>query len=150
MMGMTRIKGDIYIGNTQYAQHSGPELAVAIVLSKTTITKIPLVKKLAWELMKHTKYINWNYKGILTHPSKFKGTRHINLARMLDIMITKTEKATPTEMGIILNVIKPIYPYLKPHVRNINIRKQFDQWDVAPAAVRNRKQSNAPITYQTL
>ena len=35
-------------------------------------------------------------------------------------------------------------------IRNINIRKQFDQWDVAPVAVCNRKQSNAPITYQTL
>ena len=145
---------DINIGNTQYAQHSGPELSVAIILSRTTITKMPLIKKMAGELMKQTRFVKWNYRGILTHPPKYKGTPHINLARMLDIMLTKTEKASPTEMGIILNIIKPFYRNIKPHVKNTHILKQFDTWDMTPSSIQNnqKQRGNLPpsITYQTL
>ena len=121
---------DINIGNTALATYSGPELAVAIILSKTNVTKIPLIKKLSTELMKHTKYINWNYKGIITHPEQYRNTQHINLGRMLNIMVSKTEKATPTEFAIITNIIRPFYLDIKSHIKNSEIQKHFKDLDI--------------------
>ena len=121
---------DIILGNTQYAHYSGPQLAIALILNNATLGKMPFIRKLATELMKYPRYINWNYKGILTHPTKYRFTPHIDIARFIDIMITKSEKPTDTEKGIILNIVRPFYQNIKSHVKNTEILQSFQQWDI--------------------
>ena len=121
---------DINLGNTQYAHYSGPQLAIALILSNASLVKLPLIRKFAAELMKHTRYINWNYKGILTHPDKYRFSPHIDIARFIDIIISKDEKPTDTEKSIILNIVRPFYRDIKPHVKNTVIRQTFNLWDV--------------------
>ena len=133
---------DINLGNTSYAHYSGPELAIALILGKSNITKIPLVKRLAAELYKQRKYFNWNYKGIITHPPRYRHTPHLKLRRMIDIMVTKIEKPTLTESSIIFNIIRPFYKDIKPHVKNTTILQQMKAWDIyssQSASSRNRR-----------
>ena len=123
-------QNDINLGNTQYAHYSGPQLAIALILSNATLGKMPFIKKLAAELMKYPGFINWNYKGILTHPPKYRFTPHIDIARFIDIMVTKSEKPTDTEKGIILNIVRPFYQKIKSHVKNTELLQSFQQWDI--------------------
>lgn len=143
---------DVIIGNSQNTHYTGQEVAIALALAKSTVTKMPLLKKLADELMKHTKYINWNHKGVLTHPQRYRYTPHLNLTTMLDIMINKRNKATPTEMGIILNIIRPFYREIKPHLKNEKIINQIDEWNTynrKTASMRTAK-NNRSLGYQSL
>ena len=132
---------DIYLGSTQYADYSGPELAIAVILGKSNISKLQPIKRLAAELYKQRRHFNWNYKGIITHPPQYRHTPHLKLSRMIDIMVTKMEKPTPTESSIIFNIIRPFYKDIKPHVKNTSILQQMNAWDIynsQSASARNR------------
>ena len=148
----TLYSGDEDDDEDPYGHYSGPQLAVALLLSKTGLSKMSLVKKMTDELQQHKKHFNWDFNGTITHPPKYRRSPHINLSKMVNVLTVKNNKPTPTELAIITNIVRPFYQKIRAHVKNKDILKQFNLWDIynRQASSSRRQATSSTSTYQTL
>ena len=111
--------------------------AISDILFATPDLRVRKVKVLGNALLDNTDYINWNSKGDFTYPAKYKHSKHLNLFKLLTIATSKAS-GTPTEMNIILDIIRPFYQNIKGLVKNDEILKHMAEWDKR-AMKRSRK-----------
>ena len=123
----------------QQREEKARKHAIYDILMKVPASKIKTVKGLADDLLKNTDQINWNSRGVITKPLKYKDSAHLNMAKLLNIISSKA-LGTPAEMVIVKDIIKTIYKNIKlANVKN----KEIESYILSLESDEKRRQSGA-------
>ena len=123
----------------QLREEKARKHAIYEILMKVPASKLKTVKGLADDLLKSTDQINWNSRGVITKPLKYKDTPHLNIAKLLNIISSKAQ-GTPAEMAIVKDIIKSIYKNMKlTNVKN----KELESYIASLESDDRRRQSGS-------
>lgn len=112
--------------------------AITDVISATPPGMLNITNKLATQLMRQKKYIQWSADGEILYPVEFYKSKIITIDKLIRILIYP-DVGGQNELRAVQTLIKPFYKSIKSYVKNKNIQSAMALLDYHKGSTSGRK-----------